>query len=148
MLYTHWKERKLCRSVLKDFALGEDPELYFKRSPDGGFTDDYGPHCTVESWFPVSPSSGYDVGIRASTKRSLRRSTSTRLKKARIGITKTPEAPLVPGEPRAMVVVPFAWLVVVLDRYVRLVSSLVGRWRALVFPPVFVLFHLSRVTDV
>ena len=26
MLYAHWKERKLCRSVLKDFALGEDPE--------------------------------------------------------------------------------------------------------------------------
>ena len=39
MLYTHWKERKLCRSVLQDFALGEDPELFFKRCPGGEFKD-------------------------------------------------------------------------------------------------------------
>ena len=45
-----WKERKLYRSVLKDFALGEDPELFFKRCSDGEFTDDYGLDCTVESW--------------------------------------------------------------------------------------------------
>ena len=52
LLYTHWKERKLCRSVLKDFALGEDPELFFKRCPGGEFTDDYGFNCTEESWSP------------------------------------------------------------------------------------------------
>ena len=100
MLYTHWKERKLCRSVLKDFALGEDPELFFKRCPGGEFTDDYGLNCTVESWSPVSYSSGYDAGSRTSRKRSLRRRSSSRLKKARTGTSRTMEGPLVPSESR------------------------------------------------
>ena len=76
MFHTHWKKRRLCRSVLTDFAAGEDPELFFKRCPGGEFTDDYGFKCTVESWSPVSYSSGYDAGTRTSRKRSLRRSTS------------------------------------------------------------------------
>ena len=100
MLYTHWKERKPCRSVLKDFALGEDPELFFKRCPGGEFADDYGLNCTVESWSPVSHSSGDDAGTRTLRKRSLRRSTSSRLKKARTGTSQTMEGSLVPSEPR------------------------------------------------
>ena len=89
MLYTHWKERKLCRSVLKDFTLGEDPELFFRQCPDGDFTDDYGLNCTVESWLPVSYSSRFDAGTRTSRKRSFRRSTLSRLKKARTGTSRT-----------------------------------------------------------
>ena len=41
MLCKHWKERKRYRGVLKDLALGEDPELFFMRCPDGEFRDDY-----------------------------------------------------------------------------------------------------------
>ena len=141
MLYTHWKERKLCRSVLKDFALGEDPELFFKRCPGGEFTDDYGLNCTVESWSPVSHSSGYDAGTRTSRKRSLRRSTSSNLKKARTGTSRTMEGPWFQVNRRcvamAMVVVRCACLGVVLCWYIRLASILVERWRALIVFTVF-----------
>ena len=90
----------LSRNVLKDFAVGEDPELFFRRCSGGGFTDDYGPNCTVESWSPVSYSSGHVVGMRTSRKRFMRRSTSSRLKRARSGTPRTTEGPLVPSEPR------------------------------------------------
>ena len=66
------------RSILKDFVLGEDLVLFFKRRSDGGFTEDHGPICTMESWPPVSHSSGYDNGTRTSRTRSVRRSTSSR----------------------------------------------------------------------
>ena len=100
MLYTHWKERKLCRSVLKDFALGEDPELFFKQCPGGEFTDDYGLYCTVEGWPSILYSSGYGAGTWTSLKRSLRRSTSSRLKMARTGTPGIAKGRLVPSESR------------------------------------------------
>ena len=123
MLYKHSKGRKLFSSVLKDFALGEDPELFFKRCPDGEFTDDYTLNCTVESWPNVLHSSGYGVGTRTLRKRSLRRSASSRLKKARTVTSRTTKGPLVPSESRV-------W-------FIRLASNLVGLWRALVAFPFF-----------
>ena len=54
VLYKRWKDGKLSRNILKDFVLGEDPELFFRRRSEGDFTEDYGLNCTVESWPLVS----------------------------------------------------------------------------------------------
>ena len=62
VLYKRWKEGTLSRNILKDFVLGEDPVLFFLKGSGGGFTEDYGPICTMECWQLVSYSSGYDVG--------------------------------------------------------------------------------------
>ena len=123
--------------------LKEDPELFFRRRSEGDFTDDYGLNCTVENWPLVSFSFGYVVGLRTSRKGSLRRSTSSRLKRARSGTPRTPQGPLVPGEPRglamAMAVVRYSWCVV---------ETSPCLWEAQVVVLVLVLFLLSRVTDV
>ena len=63
ILNKRWKECKLSRNMLKDFVLGEDPELFFKRRSDGGFTEDYGPICTTESWPSVSYSSEHRENV-------------------------------------------------------------------------------------
>ena len=99
ILYKRWKEGTLSKTILKDFLLGEDPEQFLRRRSQCDFTDDYGLNCTVESWQPVSYSSGHDVGTRTSRKRCIRRSTPSRLKRARSGTPRTTQG-LVPGEPR------------------------------------------------
>ena len=47
------------------------PNCSTKRRSGGGFTQDYGPICTMECWQPVPYSPGYDVGTRTSRKRSM-----------------------------------------------------------------------------
>ena len=97
VLYKRWKET-LSRNSLKDFVLGEDPELFFKRGSDGGFTEDYGPICTMECWQPAKKSPGYDIGTRTSRKRPVRRSASARLVRERSHTTNYKRAP----EPRGV----------------------------------------------
>ena len=102
ILYKHRKEGKLSRNILKDFVLGEDPELFFKRRPDGSVTEDYGPICHVDCWQPVSYSSGHDVGTRILRKHSMRRSPCSRLVRERSRTPRTTKGPLVPSEPRGV----------------------------------------------
>ena len=58
------------------------------------------PICTMECWQPVSYSSGYDVGARTPRKRSIWRSTSSRLLRETSRIPRTTKGPLVPSETR------------------------------------------------
>ena len=51
ILYKRWKEGTLSRNILKDLVLGEDPHSFFKRRPDGSFTEDYGRYANFEKTF-------------------------------------------------------------------------------------------------
>ena len=102
ILYKRWKEGKLSRNILKAFVLGEDPELFFKQRTDGLLTDVHGLNCTVVSWPPVSYSSDLDVGARTPRKRSVGRSTSSRLMRERSRTPRTTKGSLVPSEPRGV----------------------------------------------
>ena len=153
MLYTHWNERKLCRSVLMDFALGEDPDLFFKRCPGGEFTEDYGLNCTWKAgrlYYILLLVMALVRGHRGNVLRGgALRQGGRRRGLARHELRKGHWFQVNRGcAATAMVVVRCACLGVVTSWYIRLASILVGLWRAPVAFLVFVLSLSSRVTDI